>query len=776
MTELDAELAQTRQNILNLIHLISTEQLDHHQQATGLTQNLTDQIRQYFDKISGVMQQSSDFEKELAFELLRRAENDHLSGINILLQNLKRHEFEDIASSRGALMSAASSNLVKTIAIGLGGGGLMLTIAYIVIRRITQRLSLLLSWSREVSAGNLSAPLTDESRDEVGRVTHAMEEMSQNIQRAHGELAQAKEEAEDVAEKLRIYANAFENSGEAIIISDDQNNILNVNKAFIAQTGFTREEVIGRNPRFLASGRTPKSTYHEMWKGLNEESFWHGELWDRKKSGEIYPNWVAISAIRNNIGEVIFYIASFTDVSERKEAEARIEHLAHHDILTGLQNRFSLEDRLEQSLSIARRNRHQVAVLFIDLDHFKNINDSLGHQFGDQLLVKVANRLKACVRESDIVARIGGDEFVVVLTDMNDSSDAAHIAENLQQQLALPYEIDGSVLESTPSIGISIFPDDSDCSDDCNCADELMRNADVAMYHAKEHGRNNYYFYTESMLVAAHERLRIEREFRAALEQGHLELHYQPQVSAIDNRICAMEALVRWRHPEQGLIPPARFIPIAEESGSIQALGEWVFDEACRQLASWKSEGINSVRMTINLSAKQLHSDTLTDLVKTSMLKHGVQGNELEFEITETAAMNDPQMAVTQLNALRDLGIWLAIDDFGTGYSSLAYMKRLPIQTLKLDRTFVRDIESDPNDAEISLATIALAHNLGLKVVAEGVETDAQRAFLSLHNCDYLQGYLFSKPLPSKEASKLLGDRLYLSLDQQGSEHWDIKG
>ncbi|MCK4704414.1 MAG: EAL domain-containing protein, partial [Gammaproteobacteria bacterium] len=384
------------------------------------------------------------------------------------------------------------------------------------------------------------------------------------------------------------------------------------------------------------------------------------------------------------------------------------------------------------------------------LDRFKNINDSLGHHIGDQLLIIVADRLSACVRESDVVARIGGDEFIIALTSMNDNSQAAIIAEKILQNIGKTIKIDGHELNTSPSIGISIYPNDGDS------VDELLRTADVAMYHAKEHGRNTYHYFTESMFIAANERIKIERELRVALHSEQLSLHYQPQISSADLKVIAMEALLRWNHPEQGMISPEIFIPIAEDAGIIYELGKWVIDESCRQLIAWKSDGFTGYRIAINLSTKQLQSESLADDIQSIMKKHQVTGNEMELEITETAAMSDPEQAIQQLGALRELGIQLSIDDFGTGYSSLAYLKQLPIQSLKLDKSFVHDIETDPNDAAICTATIALAHNLDLTVVAEGIETKMQLDFLTEHGCDYLQGYYFSKPLPADEMSEFL--------------------
>ncbi len=750
MAKAEARLAKTRANIDSHLLIISSDNQDVHQEIQEKIRAFSKSLLYYFEKMEEIRKLSADFEKELAFDLMAKIESNIHSKIISDIRVLKAHEAADFTISRENLVSAVHRNLLVTIGIGLSGGSFLLIIAFMVTRRTTQRLSLLLGWSKEVSQGNWSQPLVTNSNDEVGKLTSAMEDMRRNIQSAHGELARSKIKAEHVADTLKIYANAFEKSGEPILISDKQNNIININKAFSEQTGYSRNEVIGKNPRIFASDKTPKSTYEEMWQALIKKSFWQGELWDRKKSGHIFPKLAAISAIRNDKNEIIFYIASFADISEQKASEARIAHLAHHDILTGLQNRFSLEDRLEQSLTIANRDQSLVALFFIDLDRFKNINDSLGHHVGDKLLIEVANRLKQCVRESDIVARIGGDEFVIVLTGMQDTTQAAVIAESLLKDVSKPYTIDQHTLETSPSIGISIYPDDGPN------VDELMRNADIAMYHAKEQGRNNYHFFTESMLITAHEKLKFESELRAALENDQLELHYQPQMHVAEKCISAVEALIRWKHPQRGFIPPVEFIPLAEETGVIYELGEWILDEACHQLAAWKKAGIDNLRMSINLSAKQLHSKNLSKIVSKTLAKHHLPSSDLELEITETAAMIDPELAVQQLGALRKLGLGLAIDDFGTGYSSLAYLKRLPIQTLKLDKDFVRDIEHDQNDLEISRATISLAHNLGLKVVAEGVETEGQFEFLVDHQCDYLQGYLLSKPLPADEARKYL--------------------
>ncbi len=539
---------------------------------------------------------------------------------------------------------------------------------------------------------------------------------------------------------LNLYARIFANSGEAIVITDQNNLIVAINPAFTRLTGFGIGELRGQNPRVLASGRTSSETYRSLWSHLNESDFWLGELWDRHKDGSEHPKSAAISAIRDERGVITHYMASCVDITERKAAQERAEYLARHDLLTGLINRHDLQSRMEQALRFALRDGTKLAVMFIDLDRFKTVNDSLGHHVGDGLLTQVAPRLLASVRDSDIVARLGGDEFVVVLTNLAAALDAASIAGGILQRLAEPYLVQGHTLNSSTSIGVSVFPQDG--ADTAS----LMKAADTAMYHAKAQGRNNVQFFTASMNADVQERLLLERDLRVALRERQLSVHYQPKVRADDTSVCGVEALVRWQHSTLGMVPPLKFIVIAEEGGLIDELGQWVLNEACRQLAAWHLLGWRHLNMAVNLSAHQLRAPDLVTMVGATLARHGLAGTDLELEVTESVAMADPERAIGQLQQLRALGVALAIDDFGTGYSSLAYLKLLPIQTLKLDRAFVRDIETDENDAAISAATLALAHSLGRNVVAEGVETEGQRDFLRLHHCDVLQGYLFGKP------------------------------
>jgi len=545
-------------------------------------------------------------------------------------------------------------------------------------------------------------------------------------------------------EALRLYATVFQHSGEALLITDADNRIVTANAALTRDSGYGLDEIRGRNPSLFASGLTPRETYVELWKALAEQGYWQGEMWDKRKDGSVFAKWAAITAVRDPEGRVRNYIAAYTDMSQRREAEARIDYLAHHDALTGLLNRHSLEHRLEQALYTARRDDTAVATVFLDLDRFKLVNDTLGHFVGDLLLGEVAKRLGGALRESDVVARLGGDEFVIALTGLSRSADAVPVVQKLHLLLSEPYHLAERVLDVTASLGVSLFPDDG------QDVEALMKQADVALYHAKELGRNNYQFFTAAMTLRATERLELERDLRQALKLRQFELHYQPQHLLADGSLCGMEALLRWRHPSRGLVPPLAFITVAEESGLIEALGEWVIDEACRQLAAWRARGHGPQRVAVNVSVQQLRSDKLLEHVGAALQRHGLEGEALELEVTESAAMSKPEEAIERLRALRALGLRLALDDFGTGYSSLTYLKLLPIQTLKLDRSFVHDLESNDNSAAICAATLALAHTLGYAVVGEGVETPAQQEFLRRHGCDMLQGFLLGHPMPAE--------------------------
>ncbi|OMG52075.1 hypothetical protein BJN45_15595 [Azonexus hydrophilus] len=558
-------------------------------------------------------------------------------------------------------------------------------------------------------------------------------------------------ERKRVENNLHLMSRVFSSSGEAILITDADNRILAVNREFTKLTGYSKEEAIGQDPRMLSAGNTPPETYQEMWAALLTNDYWQGELWDRRKNGEPYPKRLSISVVRDSAGKVVNYIGTFEDITDRKAAEDKIRFLAHHDVLTGLPNRFSLYERLDQGMAFARRFEKSLAIMLIDLDHFKTINDTLGHNIGDQLLIQVARRLQQSVRESDIVARLGGDEFVVVLSGVEKAGDGvAEIASKVVTQLAAPYAIAGAELRTSPSIGICLYPDDA------TEISELIKCADIAMYHAKANGRSDFQFFIEAMRDEVAERVTIEHELKIALEKEQFVLHYQPQIEPGARRVVGLEALVRWQHPTRGLVFPGDFIALAEETRLIVPLGKWVLEEACRQLKYWHQAGYADLHMSVNLSPAQFHDQSLPALVRQVLAKFDLPAGQLHLEITESMAMSDPEENIIMMQALADIGVKLALDDFGTGYSSLAYLKLFPIDIIKIDRSFVKDIETDENDAAICEMTMLLAQKLGKQVVAEGVETEAQLEFVSRIGCQWIQGYLFSKPLAAAVAGNFI--------------------
>jgi len=564
-------------------------------------------------------------------------------------------------------------------------------------------------------------------------------------------------ERKQTEENLHLMSRVFFNSGEAILITDANNKILAVNREFTKLTGYEQSEALGKNPSFLSCGDTPREVYREMWATLAATDHWQGELWDRRKSGEPYPKRLSISVVRDADGNIVNYIGSFEDITDRKAAEDQIRYLAHHDALTGLPNRFSLYERIDQGMSFARRFNKSMAVMLIDLDHFKTINDTLGHNAGDQLLIQVAKRLERTLRESDIVARLGGDEFVVVLSGVDMNGDVAEIARKIVDCIAAPYSIAGHELRTTPSVGICFYPGDA------TETSELIKNADIAMYHAKAVGRSNYQFYTEQMRAEVTQRVTVENELELAVKEKQFVLHYQPQIDLATNRVVGVEALIRWQHPTRGMIYPGDFIALAEETRLIIPLGKWVLEEACQQLKRWHESGLCDLHMSINLSAVQFQDCTLPSLVKQAVERSGLPAFYLHLEITESMAMRNPEENIVMMKALADIGVKIAMDDFGTGYSSLAYLKLFPIDIIKIDRSFVKDIETDENDAAICEMTMLLAQKLGMHVVAEGVETNVQLEFLSKIGCQWIQGYLYSKPLAPDLALE------FIEAFQQGS-------
>ncbi len=553
-------------------------------------------------------------------------------------------------------------------------------------------------------------------------------------------------ESREIQQELRIAATAFE-SLHGIMVTDANGIILRVNHAFTEITGFSAEDVVGQTPAILKSGRHDQEFYAGMWRQLVATGAWHGEIWDRHKNGEVFPKWQTISAVRGLDGQITHYVAAFSDISESKAAEDKIRNLAFFDPLTQLPNRRLLLDRLQHALAASARNRHHGALLFIDLDNFKNLNDSRGHDKGDLLLQQVAARLGECVREGDTVARLGGDEFVLMLQDLSENSreaaaQAEVVGEKIVETLNQTCQLGTQEYHCTPSIGITLY-----CGHDAS-SDELLQQADLAMYQAKAAGRNTLRFFQPDMQAAVTVRSALEADLHKGLREHQFLLFYQPQMGA-QGQLTGVEALIRWDHPQRGLTAPNEFIPLAEETGLILPLGQWVLETACERLAVWgRDPGKAHLTMAVNVSARQFHHENFVEQVLATLAHTGANPGRLKLELTESLFLADMEDTIVKMTTLRAAGVSFSLDDFGTGYSSLSYLKRLPLDQLKIDQSFIRDVLTDPNDAAIARTIVALAHSMGLTVIAEGVETEAQREFLSSHNCHAFQGFLFGEAVP----------------------------
>lgn len=550
-------------------------------------------------------------------------------------------------------------------------------------------------------------------------------------------------------EHSRVIAQVFDDSQEGIFITDGDTRFVSVNQSFTRITGYTAEDVKGHTPRLLSSGRQDKSFYQAMWADLTTNSRWEGEIWNRKKTGEIYPEWLVISAIRDENQRVRQYLGIFTETSSRKEAEARILRLANYDSLTNLPNRALLFDRARTALASAKRLQTSVALLHLNIDHFKHINEAFGHEAGDAVLKELAQRLSQRIKPEDTVSRLGADDFLILLP-RTAAMDAGKAAMRLMAEVSQPVQVAEQAVNLTASVGIATYPD--------NGTEwvKLMQAAEMAADQAKRDGRNAVRYFTTELQDHLQATLAIERDLQHAIIKGQLVLHYQPQVDARTRRIVGVEALVRWQHHEWGLVPPARFIPVAEQCGLIRPIGEWVMNQALHDTAGWLAAGLHAVPVAVNLSMVQFRHAGLQQSVQQALDASRVRPDMLELELTESVAMEDSDFTVATIDSLKALGINLSIDDFGTGYSSLSYLKRFAVDKLKVDQSFVRGLNHNAEDEAIVNAVIGLAHNLGLRTIAEGVETEEQAAFLKAAGCDEFQGYLFSKPVPADALAKLL--------------------
>ena len=568
-------------------------------------------------------------------------------------------------------------------------------------------------------------------------------------------------------ERLRLAATVVDNTIEGVVVTDAQSNILSTNPAFTRLLGYESTELIGQRPSAFKSGKHDKAFYDAMWASIHRTGHWRGEIWNKRKNGEIFPERMSLSAVKDGDGKTTHYVCMFTDISEEKQREAKLEFLAHCDALTGLGNRAWFAQELTRLVEDAADTGEKLAVLLLNLDRFKDVNDSYGHAVGDEVLRHIARQVQQALRPGDLIARMAGDEIVVLARHLEDAEDASSIAERLIQAAAQPWKSpDGFAVVVSVSAGICCFPQHA------QKASSLVQGAHAAVYGAKEGkgGSNWWCFFSEDMTLAARERIALESRLRNALAQGHMRLFYQPQIEIASGRLIGCEALIRWFDPEEGMISPARFIPVAETSGLIGPLGEWVLQEACRQAQAWKAQGLPAISIAVNVS---LHQFLLTDIVgctRDALQRSGLAAECLELEITESALAERPDEALTVLRQLKKLGLRLAIDDFGTGYSSLAHLKRFPIDLLKIDQGFIRDIPQSADDMAISHAVIAMGQSMGMQVLAEGVETTAQLEFLRQHGCNFYQGYLCSKPVPAADFAALLHAQMHRKTEDSAVE------
>ncbi len=652
-------------------------------------------------------------------EMVQLAQRYHEQSRQQQLDELTRRNQQQQAEIRQRELN--QSWLLKTLILTF----ITLAAAALLLLRLRQSHRLLTATNSQLQC----------SRNELQTQAGALQSMLTTYQRAQ--------------EQIELSAKVIEQSAEGIIICDTHHEILSANNAFCEMTGYSLRELLGNNPGLLDCDYNDSDTYRHLWEQVEQVGHWQGEVWNRRRNGETFPTFLSISAVRDDAGKLTNYIGISSDISQHKEAEKHIRQLAYFDALTGLPNRALLNDRIEQVLTKAQRNHSVVALMFLDLDRFKNINDSLGHRMGDAVLIETAKRIKMAVREADTVSRLGGDEFILVLSEA-DNEGVAHVAEKVIQAITKPFYIANHELSVSPSIGISMYPVDG-----IN-AETLVQSADSAMYRAKQSGRNTYRFFTPEMYVHANRILQLENALRQALNQHQLQLYFQPQQEIHTGNVVGCEALLRWNHPTFGMVSPTEFVPIAEDSGQIPMIGEWVLRSAVKQIKIWERAGLPLVPVAVNLSVAQFRQLNLNEIIIQILKENSLAPKYLELELTETIPMEDPAAAIDITTRLHQSGIKLSIDDFGTGYSSLSYLKRLNIHKLKIDQSFVRDIATDPEDEEIVRAIIGLAKSLKMRTIAEGVETVEQIEILRAQGCDEIQGFYYSKPLTAMAFEQLL--------------------
>jgi len=641
---------------------------------------------------------------------------------------------------------------LRNIILFVLAGALMLILflSLFISGMITRPLEQLAAQMSREDRNGLDVRADESALGEVGLLARRFNHYLARLRTSYSKLQSEIDVRIQVEQQLKLFAKVFENALEGITITDDEGSIIVVNQAFTDITGYAPQEVVGQNPRVLKSDRHPPEFYSDMWLSLKEKGSWVGEIWNRRKSGEAYPEILSISSITDEYGVVNHYVAVFHDITDMKLKEEQINYQAYHDALTGLPNRSLANDRLEMAILHAKRWNSKVGLFFLDLDNFKTVNDSLGHAFGDRLLQKAGKRLGRVVGEENTVARLGGDEFLVIAVDIASERQVLNLADRLVECFKEPFHIGDQEVYVTFSIGITLFPDDGEE------ITVLTKNADAAMYQAKQNGRNAYSLFTPGLIEKASDRMRLEKDLRHALKDDQFSVFFQPKYSPAADVVSGLEALVRWRKPDGSVVSPGEFIPVAEDTGLIIPLGEQVLRQSCRALIYLDSLGFTGLKVAVNLSPVQFMQPDLVERFLWILKENNLPPSRLELEITETTMMTDLQACLAKLNLLVDHGIRVAIDDFGTGYSSLYYLKNLPIDSLKIDRSFIRDITHDSSDAQIVETIILMARNLGIDVVAEGVETAEQLALLTRFRCEQVQGYYYSRPLPLEDLASYL--------------------